>query len=108
MIEDKIRILDLNLWIIKYFIEASASNILPLIFIKGRKPIRLSSKPIHIDNQWEEDKESIEPINMIVTNKKFEGKNLLFIKGRTVWIAQNKVSSLISFIITFLFKNKDV
>jgi len=51
IIEEIIRTLDLSLWIIKYFIEASASSILPLILIKGKNPIRLSSKPIHIVNQ---------------------------------------------------------
>lgn len=45
------RTLELILWMMKYFIEASASSILPLIFIKGKKPIRLSSNPIHIVSQ---------------------------------------------------------
>lgn len=76
--------LDLNLWIIKYFIEDSASKVFPLMFIKGKNPIKLSSKPIHIVNQWEEDIVNKVPIIMIIRNKKFEGKNLLFIKGRTV------------------------
>lgn len=34
--DDIIKMLDLILWIIKYFIEASASIVLPLIFIKGK------------------------------------------------------------------------
>jgi len=76
--------LDLNLWIMKYFIEDSASRVLPLIFIKGKNPIKLSSKPIHIVNQWEEDIVNRVPITIMIRNKKFEGKNLLFIKGRTV------------------------
>lgn len=93
--EDIINTLDLILWIIKYFIEASASRDLPLMFIKGKKPIKFNSKPIHIVNQWGDDKVMIVPSNIIEINKKFEGKNLLFIKGRTIWVAQNKVSSFI-------------
>lgn len=84
IMELKIRTLELMLWIIKYFIEASASSVLPLIFIRGRNPIKFNSKPIHIVNQWEEDKESKVPRAIIEINKKLEGKNLLFIKGRTI------------------------
>lgn len=76
--------LELSLWITKYFIEDSASNVLPLIFIKGKKPMRLSSRPIHMVNQWEEDKVNSVPVIIIMINRKLEGKNLLFIKGRTV------------------------
>lgn len=76
--------LDLILWIMKYFMEASASSVLPLIFMRGRKPIKLISRPIHIVNQWEDERENRVPAIMIEINKKLEGKNLLFIKGRTI------------------------
>ena len=84
IIDEMIKILDLILWIIKYLIEASASNVFPLIFISGKKPIRFNSNPIHIVNQWEEDSENKVPINIIIINRKLDGKNLLFIKGRTI------------------------
>ena len=35
-------------------------------------------------NQWDDEIENIVPIIIIKINKKLEGKNLLFIKGRTV------------------------
>ena len=101
IIEEIIKTLELTLWIIKYLIEASASKTFPLILIKGKKPIRLSSKPIHIVNQCEDESENRVPISIIIKNKKLEGKNLLFIKGRTVRAAQNKVSSFILYLITF-------
>lgn len=82
--EEIISTLDLILWIMKYFMEASASKVFPLIFIKGRNPIRLISRPIHIVNQWDDEIENMVPIIIIKINKKLEGKNLLFIKGRTV------------------------
>ena len=82
--EEMIRMLDLILWIIKYFIEASASRVLPLIFISGKNPIKLISKPIHIVSQCDDESENSVPIIMIKINKKLEGKNLLFIKGRTI------------------------
>lgn len=99
--------LDLILWIMKYFIEASASNVLPLIFIKGKNPIKFSSKPIHIVSQWGDDKVINVPIIIIKINRKFEGKNLLFIKGRTIWVAQNKVSSFILILLPLIYY-KDV
>ena len=105
-IDEIIRILDLILWIIKYFIEASASSVLPLIFIRGRNPIRLSSNPTHIVNQCEDDNDNIVPIIIIIINRKLDGKNLLFIKGRTIRIAQSKVSSFNLFLITFNEINK--
>lgn len=54
------------------------------MFIKGKNLIKLSSKPIHIVNQWEDERDINVPKIMIEINKKLEGKNLLFIKGRTV------------------------
>lgn len=104
--DEIIRILDLILWIIKYFIEASASWVLPLIFIRGKNPIKFNSNPIHIVSQCEEDNEKIVPIIMIIINKKLDGKNLLFIKGRTIRVAQNKVSSFILSLITFRYIGK--
>lgn len=65
------------------------------MFIKGKNPIKFNSKPTHIVSQCGDDNVVIVPIIIIKINRKFEGKNLLFIKGRTIWVAQNKVSSFI-------------
>lgn len=54
------------------------------MFIKGKNPIKFNSKPIHIVSQCGDDNVVIVPIIIIKINRKFEGKNLLFIKGRTI------------------------
>lgn len=54
------------------------------MFIKGKNPIKFNSKPTHIVSQCGDDNVVIVPIIIIKINRKFEGKNLLFIKGRTI------------------------
>lgn len=75
---------DLIDWIIKYFIDLSISKFLDLIFIRGKIPIKFNSKPIHIISQWDDDKDIIVPMIIMIINIKLAGKNLLFIKSSTI------------------------
>lgn len=75
---------DLMDWIIKYFMDLSISEFLDLMFIIGKIPIKFNSNPIHIINQWEDDRDIVVPKIIIIINIKLAGKNLLFIKSGTI------------------------
>lgn len=88
----KIKRPDPRAWTIKYFTADSLSEVLFWYKRTGRNPIRLTSKPAHTPNQWEEERENIVPKTATNRNKKVNGslENIRKRMGRTT---QNKVSS---------------